>query len=146
MLEFACSQLNVDLITIRPSISGIKMKRKMYRQAVARGLCFEIQYADLLNRKTRIATIHYSHLLYMCYKCTNVIISSGADNPNIIRNPYDIINLGSMLGLSEVKSKAAILNQCQLLLLRAERRISGKAIFAVEFTEEPVEEDNEEKH
>lgn len=26
---------------------------------------------------------------------------------------------GSMLGLSEVKSKAALLNQCQLLLLRA---------------------------
>lgn len=45
------------------------MKRKLYRQAVARGLCFEIQYADLLNRKTRVATIHYSHLLHMYYKC-----------------------------------------------------------------------------
>ncbi|XP_050455686.1 ribonuclease P protein subunit p30 [Cataglyphis hispanica] len=146
MLEFACSQLNVDLITIRPLISGLKMKRKLYRQAVARGLCFEIQYADLLNRKTRVATIHYSHLLHMYYKCMNVIISSGADNPNLIRNPYDIINLGSMLGLSEIKSKAAILNQCQLLLLRAERRISGKAVFTVEFTEDPVEEDNEDKY
>ncbi|XP_072767287.1 ribonuclease P protein subunit p30 [Anoplolepis gracilipes] len=145
MLEFACSQLNVDLITIRPSISGIKMKRKLYRQAVARGLCFEIQYANLLNRKTRVATIHYSHLLHMYYKCMNVIISSGANNPNLIRNPYDIINLGSILGLSEVKSRAAILNQCQLLLLRAERRISGKAVFTVEFTEEPME-DNEETY
>ncbi|XP_029161901.1 ribonuclease P protein subunit p30 isoform X2 [Nylanderia fulva] len=144
MLEFACTQLNADLITMRPSISGIKLKRKLYRQAVARGLCFEIQYADLLNRKTRIATIHYSHLLHMYYKCMNVIISSGADNPNLIRSPYDIINLGSMLGLSESKSKAAILNQCQLLLLRAERRISGKAVFTVEFTKEPIEEDNEE--
>lgn len=145
MLEFACSQLNVDLITIRPSMSGIKLKRKLYRQAVARGLCFEIQYTDLLNRKTRVATIHYSHLLHMYYKCMNVVISSGADNPNLIRNPYDIINLGSMLGLSEIKSKEAILNQCQLLLLRAERRISGKAIFTVEFTKEPMEEDDEEE-
>jgi len=44
------------------------MNRKLYRQAVGRGLCFEIQYADLLNEKTRITTIHYSHLFYMYYK------------------------------------------------------------------------------
>ncbi|XP_012228907.1 ribonuclease P protein subunit p30 [Linepithema humile] len=143
MLEFACSQLNTDLITIKPLTSGVKLNRKLYRLAVGRGLCFEVQYANmLLNQKTRIATIHLAHQFYMYRKSMNVIVSSGANNINLIRNPYDIINLGSILGLSEDKSKAAILNQCQLLLLKAERRTYGKAVFTVEFTEEPMEKDD----
>ncbi|RLU15007.1 hypothetical protein DMN91_012894 [Ooceraea biroi] len=145
MLEFACSQLNADLITIRSPASGIKMSRKLYRQAVGRGMWFEIQYADLLNQKTRVTTIYYSHLFYMYYKSRNVIISSGATNANLIRSPYDIISLGTLLGLSEEKSKAAILNQCQYLLLKAERRVCGRGVFTVQVTEESMEEDTSEE-
>ncbi|XP_014481903.1 PREDICTED: ribonuclease P protein subunit p30 [Dinoponera quadriceps] len=144
MLQFACTQINADLITIRPSVSGVKMKRKHYQQAVERGLSFEIQYADLLKPETRKMAIYYAHWFYTYGRSMSVIVSSGAYDASYIRNPYDIINLGSLLGLSEEKSKAAILKQSQLLILRAERRRCGKAVFTVEFTEELTEESSEE--
>ncbi|XP_020288390.1 ribonuclease P protein subunit p30 [Pseudomyrmex gracilis] len=143
MLEYACSQLNADIISIRPQISSIKLNRKLYHFATRRGLCFEIQYADILNPGTCVESIHYSHLLHMYRKSENVIISSGATKSHLIRSPYDIINLGFILGLSESKSKAAILDQCQLLLLRARRRVLNKAVFVVEFTKDKTMEEDD---
>ncbi|KAL2728718.1 ribonuclease P protein subunit p30 [Vespula squamosa] len=121
-LQFACSQLNTDLITINASCTGFKMNRKLYLQAVEKDIHFEIQYADILNPEQRKVAIHHSHLFYVYGKSRNVIVSSGASNVTEIRNPYDIINLGALLGLNEVKSKAAILYQCKHLLLRAGKR------------------------
>ncbi|XP_071566537.1 ribonuclease P protein subunit p30 [Temnothorax nylanderi] len=137
ILEFACSQIKTDLITIKPEISGIRINRKVYRQAIARDLYFEIQYADLLRQETRVATLHHSYQLQTCRISMNVIISSGANNRNLIRSPYDIINLGSVLGLRRDRAKAVILNECQFFLLKAKKRISGKTVFTVEFAGEP---------
>lgn len=50
----------------------------------------------------------------------------------MIRNPYDLINLAYLLGLNEIQAKASILYQCKKLLLRAERRRRGKAVFIIE--------------
>ncbi|XP_047355772.1 ribonuclease P protein subunit p30 [Vespa velutina] len=139
-LQFACSQLNADIITINASCTEFKMNRKLYLQAVERDVHFEIQYTDILNPEQRKVSIHYAHLFYVYGKSKNVIISSGASNVTEIRNPYDIINLGALLGLNEIKSKAAILYQSKHLLLRAERRRYGK-VFAIRI-EEKLEEDN----
>ncbi|XP_011882261.1 PREDICTED: ribonuclease P protein subunit p30 [Vollenhovia emeryi] len=136
VLESICSQIRADLVTIKPDISGIKINQKVYRQAMARDLYFEIQYADLLRRETRVATLHNSYRLQTCRISMNVIISSGANSKNLIRNPYDIINLGSVLGLRPDTAKAVISNECHILLLKAKRRMSGKAVFTVEFATE----------
>ncbi|XP_028051026.1 ribonuclease P protein subunit p30 isoform X1 [Monomorium pharaonis] len=144
LLEKACEQVKADLITIRPEISGIKINRKVYRQAIAKDLYFEIQYTDLLRRDTRIVALHHSYQLQMCRISMNIIISSGANSKNLIRSPYDIINLGSVLGLRRDIAKTAILNECQLLLLKAKKRISGRAVFTIEFEEPKIEEVDEE--
>ncbi|KAL0126195.1 hypothetical protein PUN28_004964 [Cardiocondyla obscurior] len=143
ILEFACSQIKADLITIKPEIFGIRINRKVYRQAIARDLYFEIQYADLLRQDTRVAALHHSYQLQMCRISMNMIVSSGANNKNLIRSPYDIINLGSVLGLRRDRARAVILNECQLCLLKARKRIAGKAIFTVCLANEPKI-DNEE--
>ncbi|XP_011639787.1 ribonuclease P protein subunit p30 [Pogonomyrmex barbatus] len=143
ILEFACSQIKADLITIKPEISGIKINRKVYRQAIARGLCFETQYVDLLKQETRIAALHSSYKLHMYRGNVNVIISSGANSKNLIRSPYDIINLGFILGLNRDRIKPAILDECQLVLLRARRRISGKSVFTIEFAGESKIDDDD---
>ncbi|XP_011160541.1 ribonuclease P protein subunit p30 [Solenopsis invicta] len=143
LLEKTCEQTKADLITLRPEISGIKINRKVYRQAIARDLYFEIQYVDLLRRSTRVAVLHHSYQLQMCRINMNIIMSSGASNKKLIRNPYDIINLGCALGLRRDIAKAVILNECQLLLLKAKKRIAGKAVFTVEIAEEPEEDDEE---
>ncbi|KOC70190.1 Ribonuclease P protein subunit p30 [Habropoda laboriosa] len=133
-LQFACTQLNADIITLRPHTVTFKFNKKLYEQAIERGIHFEIQYVDLLNVESRKQTIHYSHLFHTYGKISNmyVILSSGTSDVKTIRNPYDLINLACLLGLNEVKAKASILYQCRRLLLRAERRRRGKAAFIIE--------------
>lgn len=93
MLQFACSQLSVDLIVIQPQTTGLKLNRKLYQQAAERGVHFEIQYSDILEVTTRKGTIHNSHLFHTYGKSKNVILSSGANSATSIRSPYDVINL-----------------------------------------------------
>nr|XP_031831472.1 ribonuclease P protein subunit p30 [Nomia melanderi] len=131
-LQFACTQLNCDIITLKASSTTFKLNRKLYKQATERGVHFEIQYVDLINVESRKLTIHYSHLFYTYGKSKNVILSSGANDVTVIRNPYDLINLSRILGLNEVKAKASISNQCKKILLKAERRRRGKAAFIIE--------------
>ncbi|CAK9814146.1 Ribonuclease P protein subunit p30 [Anthophora quadrimaculata] len=131
-LQFACTQLNADIITLRPHTVTFKFNKKLYEQAIERGIHFEIQYVDLLNIESRKQAIHYSHLFHTYGKSKNVILSSGTNDIRTIRNPYDLINLACLLGLNEVKAKASILHQCKRLLLRAERRRRGKAAFIIE--------------
>ncbi|XP_043275520.1 ribonuclease P protein subunit p30 [Venturia canescens] len=130
-LQFACSQSNADIVTLKSCYSGLKFNRKLYLQAVERGVHFEIQYADVVNESTRKYALHYSHLFYIFGRSRNVIISSGATNHSLIRNPYDVINLAFLLGLNETKAKASVLAQCKHLLLKAEGRRYGKAVFAI---------------
>ncbi|XP_060826127.1 ribonuclease P protein subunit p30 [Bombus pascuorum] len=131
-LQFACTQLNADIITLRSNSTLFKLNKKLYDQAIERGIHFEIQYADLLNVESRKNTIHYSHLFHTYGKSKNVILSSGVSDIKTIRNPYDLINLACLLGLNEAQAKASILHQCKRLLLRAERRRRGKAVFIIE--------------
>ncbi|XP_050590439.1 ribonuclease P protein subunit p30 [Bombus affinis] len=131
-LQFACTQLNADIITLRSNSTSFKLNKKLYDQAIERGIHFEIQYVDLLNVESRKNTIHYSHLFHTYGKSKNVILSSGVSDIKTIRNPYDLINLACLLGLNEVQAKASILHQCKRLLLRAERRRRGKAAFIIE--------------
>ncbi|XP_011493811.1 PREDICTED: ribonuclease P protein subunit p30 [Ceratosolen solmsi marchali] len=129
--QFACSQLNVDIITINSTSSHIKLSRKLYSQAIEKGIHFEINYSDVINTSTRKLAIYHSHLLYTFGKSKNVIISSGANNHYSIRNPYDIINLARLLGLNEVKAKCSILQQAHRVLLKGEGRRCRKAIFRI---------------
>lgn len=130
-MQFACTQLNADVIALTPSPVTFKLTKKLYDQAIERGVHFEIQYSDLLNIESRKQTIHYSHLFYTYGKSKNVILSSGASDVRTIRNPYDLVNLARLLGLNQAKAKASILHQCKIVLLRAERRRRGKAAFVI---------------
>ncbi|XP_033227689.1 ribonuclease P protein subunit p30 [Belonocnema kinseyi] len=129
--QHACSQLNADLITLNLKNSGWKFTRKLYTQAVERGVHFEIKYAEVIQSATRKFAIHFAHLFYTFGKSKNVIISSGANDANLIRNPYDIVTLGSVLGLNEVRAKASILWQCRQLILKSQGRICGRTVFTI---------------
>lgn len=63
-LQFACTQLNADIITLRPQPVTFKLNKKLYEQAIDRGIHFEIQYVDLLSTESRKQAIHYSHLFH----------------------------------------------------------------------------------
>jgi len=133
--QFACSQLNSDIIYVNSTSSGLKWSRKLYFQAVERNISFEIQYAEVIKNSSRKLAIHISHLFHTFGKSKNVIISSGANVAYFIRNPYDVINLARLLGLDEVKAKFSLLQRPQHVLLRGEGRRHGKAIFKICFSE-----------
>lgn len=130
--QFACSQLSTDLISVNRNCTGIKLSRKLYLQAAERGIHFEIQYCDVVDTAKRKFAIYYAHLFHMFGKSKNVILTSGASMPNQIRSPYDIVNLASILGLNETKAKASILSQSRYLILKAEGRRYGKAVFQIQ--------------
>ncbi|XP_024946861.1 ribonuclease P protein subunit p30 isoform X2 [Cephus cinctus] len=144
----AAFQLNADIITLNTSCSGLKLSKKLYSQAIERGINFEIRYADLIKPATRKSTIYYSHFFYTFGKSKSVIMSSGARDTSDIRNPYDVINLGPLMGLDETKARASIVSQCRHLLLKAEGRRHGKAIFVNQLpnTNDDTDEDTSEDY
>lgn len=143
--QHACSQLNTDIITVNPTNIGWKFTRKLYMQAIERGVHFEIKYSEIIQSKTRKFAMNYCYLLHTFGKSKKVIISSGTDDVNLIRNPYDIIALAAVLGLNELKAKASILSQSQRAILKSQARIYGKSIFTIKVIEnESCSEDEDE--
>lgn len=63
--QFALAQLNADIITINSTCGYIKFSRKLYMQAIERGVHFEIRYVDLIIPKSRIIAIQNSHSFYV---------------------------------------------------------------------------------
>lgn len=94
-LSHACTTMDVDIISFSPEArSVLKINRKLYKQAVERGVFFEIMYAPALKDSTcRKNIIQRAHLYHAIGKSANIIISSGAETEYQIRGPYDIINL-----------------------------------------------------
>ncbi|KAK5646756.1 hypothetical protein RI129_005220 [Pyrocoelia pectoralis] len=110
--QFTCTNFEADIFTFNPSTKpNYKMQRKLYYLLVERGVHFEIMYGpaieDSTKRKNIIATAHMYHSFG---KSRNIIISSGITNSFLIRNPYDVINLGLLFGLSDGQAKDAIQN------------------------------------
>lgn len=66
----------------------------MYKQLVDKGYHFEIPYSPAIEDNTkRRNVIHTAHLYHTFIKSRNIIISSMAEKPTLLRGPYDIINL-----------------------------------------------------
>ncbi|XP_034945330.1 ribonuclease P protein subunit p30 [Chelonus insularis] len=130
-LQYACTNSIADVITINSFCTSVKLNRKLYSQAVEKGIFFEIQYADLISPTKRKNMMPLVHSFYIYGKSKNVIISSGASHKIFVRNPYDIINLGCILGLNEIQAKACISTHCQNLLTRSEGRKYGKGLFTI---------------
>ncbi|XP_026469192.1 ribonuclease P protein subunit p30 [Ctenocephalides felis] len=132
--QHACGgAFDFDIITFNPlHKSPIKMNRKLYDVLKDRNVYFELMYSPAIRDSTsRKNIIHMSHLYHAYGKSKNIIISSSAAEAFQVRSPYDVINLGLILGLSEEQCKTAILSNCRKLIIRAEGRRHGKAVMIV---------------
>lgn len=126
--QFACNTLDVDIITMEPETRlPFKISRKLYRQAVERGMFFELMYSpaikDSTSRKNIISTAHTYHAVG---KSKNIILTSGAENDLQVRDVHDVINLGFILGLNNNQSLEVVRNNTRRLILKAEGRRLGK--------------------
>lgn len=131
--QYACGTLDVDIITFLPeSRIPFKVSRKLYRQAVERGLFFELMYSpaikDSTSRKNIICTAHIYHAVG---KSKNIILTSWAENYMQVRDVHDVINLGFILGLNSEQSLEVVRNNARKLILKSEGRRSGKLYMIV---------------
>lgn len=126
--QFASSTLDIDVITFEAQTKiPFKISRKLYRQAVERGLFFELMYSpairDSTSRKNIISTAHNYHAIG---KSKNILLTSGAENNLQCRSVHDVINLGFILGLNSNQCLEVIRDNPQKLIVKAQGRRCGK--------------------
>lgn len=98
--------MEADILTFNAENKLLyKLSRKLYNQLISKRYHFEILYAGaILDSTKRKNTIYMSHLYHTYGKSKNVIISSGANSEDLIRSPYDVINLYPFLHFDSVSS------------------------------------------
>ena len=87
------SELNCDIITIDLYEKfSFMSKKKLFQTAADKGMFFEIEYGKFItDNESRSNFISNFILLNQVLKGNNLIISSGAENVFMQRNPEDII-------------------------------------------------------
>lgn len=138
--QYACGSMDIDIITFEPeSKIPFKISRKLYLQAVERGIFFELMYSpairDSTSRKNIISTAHNYHAIG---KSRNIIVTSGAENDMYVRDVHDVINLGFILGLNSNESLEVVRNNARRVILKAKGRKCGKHYMLVDSTGETV--------
>ncbi|XP_030748023.1 ribonuclease P protein subunit p30 [Sitophilus oryzae] len=141
---FVCSNVEADIISFDPENKiPIRLSRKVYSKLVDKGYHFELLYGPAIEDSTkRRNLIQMAHLFHTFGKSRNIIISSGAVQHNLIRSPYDIINLGLLYGLNELQSRNAVLFCPRNVIVNSVGRRHGKAVMLIEnvVSEESAEE------
>ncbi|XP_075971421.1 ribonuclease P protein subunit Rpp30 [Anticarsia gemmatalis] len=132
--QYACGSMDIDVITFEPeSRIPFKVGRKLYLQAVERGIFFELMYSpairDSTSRKNIISTAHAYHAVG---KSRNIIVASGAENHMQVRDVHDVINLGFILGLNSNQSVEVVRDNARRLILKAKGRRCGKHYMTVD--------------
>jgi hypothetical protein len=78
-------------------------------QAIDKGIYFEVNISGLL--KDPLARRHLISNVGQLVRATrgkNIIFSSGATSPLMLRAPYDLMNLGSIFGMEAALAKQAL--------------------------------------
>lgn len=132
--QYACATMDIDIISFEPEGRiPFKVNRKLYRQAVERGIFFELMYSPAIRDSTaRKNIISSSHIYHAVGKSKNIIITSGAENHMFVRGVNDVINIGFLFGLNGNESLEVVRSNARILILKAEGRKRGKHYMTVE--------------
>ncbi|XP_004487049.1 uncharacterized protein [Cicer arietinum] len=122
--DIACERMEVDIISIDFSAKlPFRLKQSMVKMATERDIVFEVSYSGLIaDVQLRRQLISSAKLLIEWTRGRDIIFSSAASSVNELRGPCDVANLLLLFGLSKEKAKAAISNNCRLLLANALRK------------------------
>ena len=135
MFQVACSTLEIDLITFDFSSSKsafFPIKHGFVRQALDRGIFFEIVYSgSILDPTRRRQAILTAQTICRVTKGKNVIFTSGADSEWILRAPADAMNLAGIFGIAPHHRKQSIQDtQRKLIEHAASRKLTYRTAVA----------------
>lgn len=139
--QYACGSMDIDIISFESNGRvPFKVNRKLYRQAIERGIFFELMYSPAIRdssaRKNIITT---AHNYYAVGKSRSIIITSGAETYMHLRGVHDVISIGFLLGLNSNESMESIRSNARRLILKAEGRRHGKHHMVIEAVDETEE-------
>ncbi|KOB74003.1 Ribonuclease P [Operophtera brumata] len=126
--QYACGSMDIDMISLETNCRiPFKVNRKLYRQAIERGIFFELTYSPAIRDSTaRKNIITTAHNYYAVGKSKNIVITSGAESYMHLRGVHDVISIGFLFGLNSNESMESIRSNARTLILKAEGRRHGK--------------------
>lgn len=124
LFQQCCSSLEVDIISLDlTSRLPFYLKLSQVRQAVQRGIHFEIVYSPAIRSTSQRKYIISNALeIVRATKGKNTLLSSQAESTLDLRGPYDISNLGLLFGLKEEQCKVATSISARAVLYHAKGR------------------------
>ncbi|KAH8973295.1 hypothetical protein BDL97_01G038400 [Sphagnum fallax] len=144
----ACTHLEVDLISVDFSQRlPFRLKAPMVNAALKRGVFFEVSYGHaLFDPRARRELFGQTQTLQAMTRGHGVVLSSGARQAMELRGPNDVINMGTLFGLSVEFAKAAVSKNCESVVLHGvARKKTYKAAILIEhlpMNENPVSDKN----
>ncbi|KAL0210766.1 hypothetical protein P9112_009064 [Eukaryota sp. TZLM1-RC] len=133
--RLACGELEVDVISIDLSQRlPFHLKHTQLKQALKRGVYFEIIYFNLLMdpdnsfNTPRMNFISNVSQLLSVTKGQNCFFSSGSRDPFDLRAPFDIMNLVSLFNLPISVGKSMVFEVPNKVLLHIEGRKAERSI------------------
>ena len=131
LFHAACNSDLIDIITFDLTHkSQYHIKRPAIHLAFANGLYFEMNYGSAIRDShcRRYLFQHSINLLRMTGGGKNVLLSSGAAKALELRDPYEIQNLGKLLGMDTGIARAAVGWHAESCWLHAQTRKTFKAV------------------
>jgi len=131
-----------DIISLDPNILVGRKARKLIKGAIKKDVYFEICYSACLGDSSagRRNTIHLAQNLHQVARSMNIIVTSRARHPSQLRAPYDVINLGRFLALTEAGAKEAVCGHAHNVVECGSVRRTGLSKFHCSVTK--LQDDN----
>ncbi|KAF1329247.1 Ribonuclease p protein subunit p30, partial [Globisporangium splendens] len=124
VFQFLCEQADVDIITFDvTNRMSFQIKRPWVDAAVKRSIYFEITYTPCLGDSAgrRYFFSNASNLVRLTGG-KHLLLSSGATRDILLRSPYDVINVGILVGLTYGQALDAVSTSCLEVIARADKR------------------------
>ncbi|TMW66290.1 hypothetical protein Poli38472_004055 [Pythium oligandrum] len=124
VFQFLCEQGEVDLISFDVANRiPFQMKKTWVDAAIKRGIFFELTYSACLGDSAgrRYFFSNASNLVRIT-QGRQLVISSGSTRDLFLRSPYDVINIGILVGLTYGQAMDALTNAPLAVIEHAERR------------------------
>jgi RNase P/RNase MRP subunit p30 len=120
-----CRTAHIDMISIDFSHKlQFPLNKKLVDEAVKRGICFEISYAQLLTTQhLRREVVNNVKILVTYLRGKHIVLSSGTDDAHLLRGPLDVQALANVcMSLSVEQCTHALTRGPQNVLLHAASR------------------------
>ncbi|CAG8438684.1 3550_t:CDS:2 [Funneliformis caledonium] len=135
IFQNACGTYEIDIISLEMgSRLPFYIKHGPVGLAIERGIYFEICYAPAIrDAASRRHLITNAQNLVRVTRGKNIIITSEAQRAMELRGPYDIVNLGTIMGINQAMAKECISTNCRAVVMHATtRRNTHRAVISFE--------------